>query len=155
MDKFQAEVLVKGDISPFEQEALYNHCLRIFTLINWDNESLDYDNDYVTEINFIINTDFSSQFFENITEKNWNELLNLLKDMRSRRGSHSAHVHLRFNGVNSKINIHCISLSKDGFINSLDSIKSIIIGLNLVSNDNLIQEKNYSFDEKSMLWISD
>ena len=154
MVKLQTKILVKGDISPFEQEALYNYCSNIFTLLNWDNEQLDYNDEHVTDISFFINSDFSSEFFENINEKNWNELLSLLKDIRKRRGSHSVHVHLIFNGSNSNINIHCTSSDKECFNQSLDTIKFILIGTALVSNNNSIQEQHYVFDKKKMLWVS-
>jgi hypothetical protein len=82
-----AEVVVEGELSPFEHEALHRLLKRAFAAeppsyipFGYGEESLS------TRINITFHYPYSQDFFTKHLKENWRELKDLIKEVRYRRG---------------------------------------------------------------------
>ena len=82
-----AEVVIEGELSPFEHEALHRLLNKGFTVEPPSYIPFDYgEEDLATRINITFHYPYSQDFFTRHLRENWRELKDLIKEVRYRRG---------------------------------------------------------------------
>jgi hypothetical protein len=94
-DRPVAEVLVEGELSPFEHEALYKLLKKHFRLEQPSHSDL-LDETVGTRVNIIFHHPYSKGFFTNNIQDDWRGLKELFKQIRYRRGRLGAAFSLTF-----------------------------------------------------------
>jgi hypothetical protein len=90
-----AEVLVEGELSPFEHEALYKLLKKHFRLEQPSYSDL-LDESIGTRVNIVFHNPYERSFFTNIFQEDWRDLKDLFKQIRYRRGRLGAAFTLTF-----------------------------------------------------------
>src|SRR5437667_5054118 len=101
-EKPLAEVLVEGELSPFEHEVLYRILRKGFRLEHPSYTELS-DEDLATRVNITFHYPYVTTIFTDILQDNWRELKELLRQVRYRRGKAGAAVTLSFLGEKNKL----------------------------------------------------
>ena len=82
-----AEVVVEGELSPFEHEALHRLLRRVFAAEPPSYIPFGYGEENLsTRINITFHYPYSQDFFTKHLKENWRELKDLIKEVRYRRG---------------------------------------------------------------------
>jgi hypothetical protein len=82
-----AEVVIEGELSPFEHEALHRLLKKGFAAEPPSYVPFGYgDEDLTTRINITFHYPYSQDFFTKHLRENWRELKDLIKEVRYRRG---------------------------------------------------------------------
>jgi hypothetical protein len=100
--RFKAEVLVEGELSPFEHEALYKLLKKHFRLEQPSYVDL-LDESVGTRVNVVFRHAYDRSFFADILQDDWRGLKDLFKQIRYRRGRLGAAFTLTF--ANEKIRL--------------------------------------------------
>src|SRR5881409_3070402 len=95
MSKPIAEVLVEGELSPFEHEALYKLLKKHFQLEQPSYSEL-LDETIGTRVNIVFHHPYERSFFTDILQDDWRGLKELFKQIRYRRGRLGAAFNLTF-----------------------------------------------------------
>jgi hypothetical protein len=95
MSKPIAEILVEGELSPFEHEALYELLKKHFRL-EQPSYSEFLDETVGTRVNIIFQHPYERSFFTDILRDDWRGLKDLFKQIRYRRGRLGAAFSLTF-----------------------------------------------------------
>ena len=90
-----AEVLVEGELSPFEHEALYKLLKKHFRLEQPAYSEL-LDETIGTRVNIVFHHPYERSFFTDILRDDWRGLKDLFKQIRYRRGRLGAGFTLTF-----------------------------------------------------------
>src|SRR5437879_11815606 len=90
-EKPLAEVLIEGELSPFEHEALYRILRKRFQLENPSYTEL-VDEDLATRVNVTFHYPYVTTTFTDVLQQNWHELKELLRQIKYRRGKSGAAV---------------------------------------------------------------
>src|SRR6266571_454683 len=90
-----AEILVEGELSPFEHEALYKLLKKHFRLEQPSYSEL-LDESIGTRVNVIFHYPYSKSFFTDNIHDDWRGLKELFKQIRYRRGRLGAAFTLTF-----------------------------------------------------------
>lgn len=93
--KSVAEVLVEGELSPFEHEALYKLLKKRFRLEQPGYSDL-LDETVGTRVNIVFHHPYDRSFFTDTIQDDWRGLKELLKQIRYRRGRLGAAFTLTF-----------------------------------------------------------
>jgi hypothetical protein len=101
-EKPLAEVLVEGELSPFEHEALYRILRKGFRLEHPSYTEL-VDEDLATRINVTFHYPYVTTIFTDVLQKNWRDLKELFRQVRYRRGKAGAAVTFTFIGENRRL----------------------------------------------------
>ncbi len=101
-EKPLAEVLVEGELSPFEHEALYRILRKGFRLEHPSYTEL-VDEDLATRINVTFHYPYVTTIFTNVLQENWRDLKELLRQVRYRRGKAGAAVTFTFLDDNRRL----------------------------------------------------
>src|SRR5437870_10084352 len=101
-EKPLAEVLVEGELSPFEHEVLYRILRKRFQLEHSSYTEL-LDEDLATRVNITFHYPYVTTVFTDVLQENWRDLKELLRQIRYRRGRAGAAVTLSFGGEKSKL----------------------------------------------------
>src|SRR3989442_14269276 len=97
-----AEILVEGELSPFEHEALYQLLKKHFRLEQPSYSEL-LDETIGTRVNIIFHYPYSKSFFTENIQDDWRGLKDLFKQIRYRRGRLGAGFTLTF--IDQKIRL--------------------------------------------------
>ena len=97
-----AEVLVEGELSPFEHEALYQLLKKHFRLEQPAYSDV-LDETIGTRVNIIFHHPYERSFFTDILQDDWRGLKELFKQIRYRRGRLGAAFNLTF--IDQKIRV--------------------------------------------------
>ena len=154
-EKPLAEVLVEGELSPFEHEALYRILRKGFRL---DHPSYTerVDEDLATRINVTFHYPYVTTIFTNVLQENWRDLKELLRQIRYRRGKAGAEVTFTFIGDNCTLVFRSGALEERELSSALDQIGHLtgILGQILrpetMENPLVLVEAEY--DKKSDRW---
>ena len=95
MSRPVAEVLVEGELSPFEHEALYKLLKKHFRLEQPVYSEL-LDETIGTRVNIVFHHPYERSFFTDIFQDDWRGLKDLFKQIRYRRGRLGAAFTLTF-----------------------------------------------------------
>src|SRR6266516_2263720 len=90
-EKPLAEVLIEGELSPFEHEALYRILRKRFQLEHPSYTEL-VDEDLATRVNITFHYPYVTTIFTDVLQENWRDLKELLRHIRYRRGNARAAV---------------------------------------------------------------
>jgi hypothetical protein len=101
-EKPLAEVLVEGELSPFEHEALYRILRKGFRLEHPSYTEL-VDEDLATRINVTFHYPYVTTIFTDVLQENWRDLKELFRQVRYRRGKAGAAVTLTFMGDDRRL----------------------------------------------------
>jgi hypothetical protein len=101
-EKPLAEVLVEGELSPFEHEALYRILRKGFRLEHPSYTEL-VDEDLATRINVTFHYPYVTTIFTDVLQEKWRDLKELFRQIRYRRGKAGAAVTLTFMGDDSRL----------------------------------------------------
>ena len=97
-----AEILVEGELSPFEHEALYQLLKKHFRLEQPGYSEL-LDETVGTRVNISFHHPYARSFFTDIFQEDWRRLKDLIKQIRYRRGRLGAAFRLTF--VDEKVQL--------------------------------------------------
>jgi len=120
-EKPLAEVLVEGELSPFEHETLYRILRKGFRLEHPSYTEL-LDEDLATRINITFHYPYASTIFTDVLQENWRVLKELLRQVRYRRGKAGAVVTLSFIGEKNKLVFKSGVLEEKELSSALDQI---------------------------------
>ncbi len=99
-----AEILVEGELSPFEHEALHRVLRRGFEVEPPSYVPFGYgEEDLTTRINITFYHPFTPELFTQLLREKWRELKELIKEIRYRRGGAGAAVTLSFAAENFRL----------------------------------------------------
>src|SRR3989441_13335643 len=111
-----AEILVEGELSPFEHEALYKLLKKHFQLEQPSYSEL-LDETIGTRVNITFHHRYERSFFTNIFQEDWRDLKELFKQIRYRRGRVGAAFTLTF--IDQKIHlVFSLGLLEDELLGS-------------------------------------
>ena len=116
-----AEVLVEGELSPFEHEALYRILRKGFRLEHPSYTEL-VDEDLATRINVTFHYPYVTAIFTDVLQENWRDLKELLRQVRYRRGKAGAAVTFTFIGDNRRLVFRSGALEEKELSSALDQI---------------------------------
>ncbi len=179
-EKPLAEVLVEGELSPFEHEALYQILRKGFRLEHPSYTEL-VDEDLATRINVTFHYPYVTTIFTDVLQENWRDLKELLRQVQYRRGKAGAAVTFTFIGENRRLVFRSGILEEKELSSALDQIGHLtgILGqmlrpetmekpLGLVEAeydrrsdrwhgfkgfDSSDRNESYVFDESSFRWV--
>lgn len=154
-DKPLADVLVEGELSPFEHEALYRILRKGFRLEHPSYTQL-LDEDLTTRINVTFHYPYVSTIFTEVLQENWRDLKELLRQVRYRRGKVGAAVTFMFVGDNRRIIFRSGVLEEKELSSALDQIGHLtgILGqmLRPETMEKPLEIVEAHFDKKSDRW---
>ncbi len=115
------EVLVEGELSPFEDEALYKILRKCFRVEHPSYVELP-DENLATRINIIFHHPYDADLFTKVLRENWRELKELFKQVRHRRGRAGAAFNLTFAGGKTRLVFRSGILGNEELSSALDQI---------------------------------
>ena len=154
-EKPLAEVLVEGELSPFEHEVLYRILRKGFRLEHPSYTEL-LDEDLATRVNITFHYPYVTTIFTDVLQENWRELKELLRQVRYRRGKAGAAVTLSFLGEKNKLVFKSGVLEEKELSSALDQIGHLtgILGqmLRPETMDKPLELVEAVYDKKSDRW---
>jgi len=155
LSKPVAEILVEGELSPFEHEALYKLLKKHFRL-EQPSYSEFLDETVGTRVKIIFHHRYERSFFTDILQDDWRGLKDLFKQIRYRRGRLGAGFTLTF--VDQKIRlVFSLGLLEDEELGSaMDQIAHLtgIMG-QMMRPETMIEpleQVEASFDRRTDRW---
>ncbi len=91
-----ADVLVEGELSPFEHERIFQILKKTFAVSQPSYTELP-DEDLATRVTITFQHSYDSSFFNHVFLDGWRDLKSILKEVRHRRGGAGAAFNLTFN----------------------------------------------------------
>ncbi len=113
-----AEVVVEGELSPFEDETLYRILRKSFSLEHPSYKEL-LEEDVATRVNLVFHHPYSKEVFTNVLQENWRELKDLLKQVAHRRGRAGAGFTFRFTTPETQL------VFKSGIVNERETASAL------------------------------
>jgi hypothetical protein len=179
-EKPLADVLVEGELSPFEHETLYRILRKGFRLEHPSYTEL-LDEDLATRVNVTFHYPYVATMFTDVLRENWRDLKELLRQVRYRRGKAGAAFTLTFIGDGRRLVFKSGVLEEKELSSALDQIghltgilaqmlrpETMEKPLQLVEAhydktsdrwhefkgfDSLDQKQSYVFDESIFRWV--
>jgi hypothetical protein len=179
-EKPLADVLVEGELSPFEHETLYRILRKGFKLEHPSYVEL-LDEDLATRVNVTFHYPYVATIFTDVLRENWRDLKELLRQVRYRRGKAGAAFTLTFIDDGRRLVFKSGVLEEKELSSALDQVghltgilaqmlrpKTMEKPLELVEAhydrksdrwhefkgfDSLDQKQSYVFDESIFRWV--
>jgi hypothetical protein len=150
-----AEVLVEGELSPFEHEALYNLLKKHFRLEQPSYSEL-LDEKIGTRVIIVFYHPFHSKFFTEILQDDWRGLKDLFKQIRYRRGRLGAAFTLSFADEKYRLTFSSGVLGEEELGSAMDQIAHLtgIVG-QMMRPERMIEplvQVEGTFDGKTDRW---
>jgi hypothetical protein len=150
-----AEVLVEGELSPFEHEALYRLLKKHFLLEQPTYLEL-LDETIGTRVNIIFHHTYDRSFFTDIFQQDWRDLKELFKQIRYRRGRLGAAFTLTFTDEQIRLVFSSGLLENEELGSAMDQIGHLtgIVGQMLRPGTMVepLAQVETSYDRKSDRW---
>jgi hypothetical protein len=150
-----AEVLVEGELSPFEHEALYRILRNGFRLEHPSYTEL-LDEDLATRINVTFHYPYVTTIFTDVLQENWRDLKELLRQVRYRRGRAGAAVTFTFIGEKNRVVFKSGILEERELSSALDQVAHLtgILGqmLRPETMEKPLELVEAAYDKKSDRW---
>jgi hypothetical protein len=150
-----AEVLVEGELSPFEHEALYRILRKSFRLEHPSYAEL-VDDDLATRVNVTFHYPYVTTIFTDVLRQSWRDLKELLRQVRYRRGKAGAAVTLTFTGDNRRLVFKSGVLEEKELSSALDQLGHLtgILGqmLRPETMEKPLELVEAQYDKKSDRW---
>jgi hypothetical protein len=154
-EKPLAEVLVEGELSPFEHEALYRILRKSFSLEHPSYVAL-IDEDLATRVNVTFHYPYVTTIFTDVLRGNWRDLKELLRQVRYRRGKAGAAVTLTFIGDNRRLVFKSGVLEEKELSSALDQLGHLTGILGQMLGPGTMEEPlelvEAHYDKKSDRW---
>jgi hypothetical protein len=154
-EKPLAEVLVEGELSPFEHEALYRILRKSFSLEHPSYVAL-IDEDLATRVNVTFHYPYVTTIFTDVLRENWRDLKELLRQVRYRRGKAGAAVTLTFIGDNRRLVFKSGVLEEKELSSALDQLGHLTGILGQMLGPGTMEEPlelvEAHYDKKSDRW---
>jgi len=154
-EKPLAEVLVEGELSPFEHEALYRILRKGFRLEHPSYTEL-LDEDLATRINLTFHYPYVTTIFTDVLQENWRDLKELLRQIRYRRGRAGAAVTLTFIGEKNRLVFRSGILEERELSSALDQVGHLtgVLGqmLRPETMEKPLELVEAAYDKKSDRW---
>ena len=155
MSRPTAEILVEGELSPFEHEALYKLLKKHFRLEQPSYSEL-LDETIGTRVNIVFHYPYERSFFTNNFQEDWRDLKDLFKQISYRRGRLGAAFTLTF--IDQKIHlVFSLGLLEDELLGSaMDQIGHLtgIVG-QMMRPETMVEpleRVETSFDRRTDRW---
>src|SRR5712692_10195564 len=150
-----AEVLVEGELSPFEHEALYKLLKKHFRLEQPSYSDL-LDEAVGTRVNIVFHHPYDRSFFTDILQDDWRGLKDLFKQIRYRRGRLGAAFSLTFLDLKMRV-VFSLGLLEDEELGSaMDQIGHLTgIVAQMLRPETMIESLGQietSYDRKTDRW---
>jgi hypothetical protein len=116
-----AEVLVEGELSPFEHEALFQLLKKRFTVSEPSYVELP-DENIVTRVTITFEHPYNSSFFTDVFQEGWRDLKGILKEIRHRRGGAGAAFNLVFLDEGTRLVFKLGLLAGEEMVSGIDQI---------------------------------
>src|SRR5437867_5441169 len=120
-EKPLAEVVVEGELSPFEHEALYRLLRKSFKVEQPSYRELS-DEDLAARVNVVFHHPYSMTIFTDVLQVNWRDLKELFKQVTYRRGRAGAAFTLTFIAPEIRIIFRSGALSEKELGSALDQV---------------------------------
>ena len=150
-----AEVLVEGELSPFEHEALFQLLKKSFSIAQPSYVEL-LDEHLATRVNITFHHPYNTSFFSQILQENWRDLKDLLKEVRHRRGRAGAAFNLAFVDKGSRLVFKSGLLGPEEMSSAIDQVGHLtgIVGemTGLWKMEEALGMIECMFDQKSDRW---
>lgn len=150
-----ADVVVEGELSPFEDEALYRILRKSFRIEHPSYVPLD-DEDLATRVNVTFHYPYENRIFTDVLQENWRDLKELFKQVSHRRGRAGAVFTIRFAQPQTSILFRSGTLNEKELASALDQVGHLtaIFGqmMRAESMEKPIVEVEASFDKRSDRW---
>ncbi|HZY94215.1 MAG TPA: hypothetical protein VFE98_05050 [Candidatus Bathyarchaeia archaeon] len=121
MEKPRVEVVIDGELSPFEHETLHRILRKSFQV-----EKASYretvDEGIVTRVNLTFYHPFDRSFFTEILRDNWRGLKDLLRQIRYRRGKAGSSFKLAFVTDNLRLSFDAGSVEERDLASAIDQM---------------------------------
>jgi hypothetical protein len=154
-EKPLAEVLVEGELSPFEHETLYRILRKGFRVQHPSYTEL-VDEDLATRINVTFHYPYVTTIFTDVLQENWRDLKELLRQVRYRRGKAGAAVTFTFVGDNRRLVFKSGILEEKELSSALDQIGHLtgILGqmLRPETMEKSLEVVEAEYDKRSDRW---
>jgi hypothetical protein len=151
------EVLVEGELSPFEHEALYKLLKKHFQLEQPAYSEL-LDETLGTRVNILFHHPYGRSFFTDIIQEDWRGLKELFKQIRYRRGRLGAAFTLTFFDQKMRLVFSLGSLEDEELGSAMDQIAHLtgIVG-QMMRPETMIEpleQVEASYDKRTDRWQS-
>jgi len=152
-----AEVLVEGELSPFEHEALFQILRKRFILEQPSYAELP-DENLVTRLNITFHHAYDLSFFTQVFQENWRDLKGLLEEVRHRRGKAGAAFNLTFIDKESRLVFRSGLLNSEELKSAISQVGHLTGIINRMTGPGTVEEPlgliQCVFDKKSDRWDS-
>lgn len=150
-----AEVVVEGELSPFEHEALYRVLRKSFRIDQPSYTEL-MDEDVATRVNVILHYPYANTLFTEILQENWRDLKELFKQVSHRRGRAGAAFNFKFITPEKQLLFKSGVLNEREVASALDQLGHLtgVVG-QMLRQENMqepIEQVEAIFDKKSDRW---
>ncbi len=149
------EVLVEGELSPFEHEALYQLLRKTFTVEHPSYVELS-DEDLATRVNIIFHHPYTSELFTSVLQENWRDLKEILRQVRHRRGRAGAAFNLTFVNGNSRLVFRSGRLEQNAMSSAIEQVGYLTGIVQQMTRPGTMKETleliECSFDPKTDRW---
>jgi len=150
-----AEILVEGELSPFEHEALYKLLKKHFRLEQPGYSEL-LDETIGTRVNITFHHPYDRRFFMGVLQGDWRGLKDLLKQIRYRRGRLGAAFTLTFTDEKIRIVFSSGVLGDEELGSAMDQIAHLtgVVG-QMMRPETMAEPLGHvetSFDKKTDRW---
>jgi len=150
-----AEILVEGELSPFEHEALYQLIKKHFLVKQPTYTELD-DETVGTRVSIIFRHSYDRDFFAEVFQNGWRDLKELFKQINYRRGRLGAAFSLCFADSRYQLIFSTGGLDDQALGSAMDQLAHLtgVIGqmLRPETMNAVLDRIEVSFDGKSERW---
>ena len=155
MSRPTAEILVEGELSPFEHEALYKLVKKHFQLEQPSYSEL-LDGTIGTRVNITFHHPYERSFFTNVFQEDWRDLKELFKQIRYRRGRLGAAFTLTFADEKIRLVFSSGLLGEEELGSAMDQIGHLtgIVG-QMMRSEIMVEplgQVEASYDRKTDRW---
>jgi len=154
-EKPLAEVVVEGELSPFEHEALYRLLRKSFRLEQPSYRELS-DEDLATRVNVVFHHPYSRTIFTDILQEAWRDLKELFKQITYRRGRAGAAFTLTFIAPETRIIFKSGALGEKELGSALDQVGHLtMIVAQMLRPDRMdkpVEKIETKYDKRSDRW---
>ncbi len=150
-----AEVLIEGELSPFEHEALFRILRKRFILEQPSYVELP-DENLATRVNITFHHAYDLSFFTQVFQENWRDLKDLLEEVRHRRGKAGAAFNLTFIDKESRLVFRSGLLNSEEMNSAISQVGHLTGIINRMTGPGTVEEPlgliECVFDKKSDRW---
>src|SRR5947199_3334264 len=154
-EKPLAEVVVEGELSPFEHEAMYRILPKSFKVEQPSYKELS-DEDLAAPVNVVFHYSYTRTIFTDVLQENWRQLKELFKQNTYRRGRAGAAFTLTFIAPEIRIIFRSGALSEKELGSALDQLGHLtMIVSHMLRPDKMdkpVEKIETVYDKRSDRW---